>query len=300
MNAQEALVQLSHSTAEAVAEVLRTFCGDEVVTGSVAVLPRGANPLATMRPPIITADVSYAQGVSGGNMLAVPAAGAAKLARAMTGDKDVEAPEGGLSEVALAAVYEAMNQMMAAAATATGEALGTGVGSDTPRIATFDNPDAALDGLQQNVHVTAVTFEVDGELCRLIQLVPKTFSVRLTAALEEMDDAVTTGPADFIGPHDPAVSEALRDVKLHVWAELGRTHMVASRAVSLQPGAVVDLDRAVEDPVDLYVNGCRLGTGRLTVDDDAQWVIEILGLEPLENLGLDGVGEMLSRPVTTG
>ena len=264
-------------------------------------LPKGSNPLATMRPPIMTADVSYAEGVSGGNLLAVSMAGARKLAAAMT-DPDEAAPEaGGLSEVAVAAVTEAMNQMMAAAAEATGTLLGTGVGSDVPRVRTFDSADEAVKDLQQNVHVTSVTFELDGELCRLVQLVPKNFSVRMTADVEpEFDDVPLASPVTTAVMHDPAVSEALRGVKLHVWAELGRTRMVASQAVSLPPGAVVDLDRTVDDPVDLYVNGCRLGTGRLTIDEEQEWVVEITALEPRENLSLDLSGAQFSRRSTTG
>ena len=301
MNSQEALVELSHSTAEAVGQILRAFCGEGVTTGSVVVLPKGSNPLATMRPPIMTADVSYAEGVSGGNLLAVSIPGARKLAAAMTDGNDAAPETGGLSEVALAAVTEAMTQMMAAAAEATGTLLGTGVGSDAPQVRTFDSAEQALADVQQNVHVTSVTFELDGELCRLVQLVPKNFSVRMTAAVEpEFDDVPLASPVAPVVMHDPAVSEALRDVKLHVWAELGRTRMVASQAVSLPPGAVVDLDRTVEDPVDLYVNGCRFGTGHLTVDEEQEWVIEITALEPRENLNLDVSGAQFSRRSTTG
>jgi flagellar motor switch protein FliN/FliY len=300
MDSQEALVELSHSTAEAVCGVLRAFCGDGLEMGSVVVVPNGSNPLATMRPPIMTADVSYAQGVSGGNLLAVTMPGARKLAAAMTDESDVDAGE--LSEVALAAVTEAMNQMMAAAAKATGALLGAGVGSDPPQIRTVDSADAALADIQQNVHITSVTFELDGELCRLVQIVPKTFTVRMTAQADpEFDDVPLAVPpiVTEVMP-DPAISEALRDVKLRVWGELGRTRMVASHAVSLGPGAVVDLDRAVEDPVDLYVNGCRFGTGRLTVDGEEQWTVEITSLEPRENLNLEVSGAQFSRRSATG
>lgn len=72
----------------------------------------------------------------------------------------------------------------------------------------------------------------------------------------------------------------LGDVGVRVWAELGRVTMPMRRAVSLPPGAVVDLDRALEDPIDLYVNGRRFATGRLVTIDGAEWAIQIDTVTP--------------------
>jgi flagellar motor switch protein FliN/FliY len=286
MNTQDALVQLSHATAEAVEKVLRTFCGDDVTTGSVAVLPKGSNPLTMLSPPIIAADVSYADDVAGGHLFAVTLGGARRLAAAMTGDETVEAGDGGLSELELAAVGEAMSQVMAAAASATGGVLGAQVDVGPVRSRTLETSEAGLDGIEGSVLITTVAFEIGGEPCRLVQLVPRAFTVRVTTAVQrelELAAAATIPLASPSAAPHPAVSNALRDVNLRVWAELGRTKMVTSHAVALAPGAVVDLDRGVEDPVDLYVNGCRFGSGRLTLDDE-QWVVEIVALEPRENL----------------
>jgi len=63
-------------------------------------------------------------------------------------------------------------------------------------------------------------------------------------------------------------------VPVRVWAELGRSHMPVGRAVSLQPGAVVDLDAAPDDPVQLYVNGRRFGSGRLLLIDN-EWAVRV-------------------------
>jgi flagellar motor switch protein FliN len=66
---------------------------------------------------------------------------------------------------------------------------------------------------------------------------------------------------------------------VRVWAELGRTHMAVGRAVNLANGAVVDLDRAPDDPVDLFVNGRRFATGRLLLVDD-EWAVRIESVLP--------------------
>ena len=69
-------------------------------------------------------------------------------------------------------------------------------------------------------------FTVFGEPCRLIQLVPNAFVVRMTRALDELG-------AEYVGDGRRArrrtrrlgLDESLRAVKLRVWAELGRRRM---------------------------------------------------------------------------
>ncbi len=77
-------------------------------------------------------------------------------------------------------------------------------------------------------------------------------------------DREATLPADLLG-----------NVGVRVSAELGRVNMTIRRAVSLAPGAVVELDRELEDPIDLYVNGRRFATGRLVTLDGDEWAVSI-------------------------
>jgi flagellar motor switch protein FliN/FliY len=59
--------------------------------------------------------------------------------------------------------------------------------------------------------------------------------------------------------------------------------MPSGRIVALPTGAVVELDRAVEAPIDLYADGMRFATGRLVVADDgglAVRVESVLGASP--------------------
>jgi flagellar motor switch protein FliN/FliY len=67
-------------------------------------------------------------------------------------------------------------------------------------------------------------------------------------------------------------ADALLDVKVRVWAEIGRTRMPLADAVSLGEGTLVDLDREHDEPVELYVNGMRLGSGRL-VTVEGEWAL---------------------------
>src|SRR4051794_41965597 len=81
------------------------------------------------------------------------------------------------------------------------------------------------------------------------------------------------------GPADASVRDALgatlREVPLRVWAEVGRARLRSAEVASLGDGAIVELDRAADDPVDLYVNGSRIATGRLICIDGKEWAVRL-------------------------
>jgi flagellar motor switch protein FliN len=76
------------------------------------------------------------------------------------------------------------------------------------------------------------------------------------------------------GEPDTALIRSLGEVPVRVWAELGQARLSLAQIVALGVGTVVELDRHLEDPIDLYVNGLRLGHGELTVVDD-EWAVRI-------------------------
>ena len=49
-------------------------------------------------------------------------------------------------------------------------------------------------------------------------------------------------------------------------------------ALALGPGAIVPLDRAADDPVDVFVNGRRFSGGRLLVVD-GEWCVRLEALD---------------------
>jgi len=69
-------------------------------------------------------------------------------------------------------------------------------------------------------------------------------------------------------------AEALLDVKVRVWAEIGRTRMPLADAVALSEGVLVDLDREHHESIDLFVNGLHYGRGRL-VTVDGEWALTV-------------------------
>jgi len=160
-----------------------------------------------------------------------------------------------LSEFEMSAVGEAANQMLAAAAAAISVVLGEQIEISPPDTRILDHPDDASELFGKSPHACSTSFTVAGEPCRLIQLVPSAFVVRMARALDEMD--LEQGPAgdDVSDASDDlaeaatgpiSMSEALQDVGVRVWAELGRTHLPLGQALDLPIGAVVDLDRAAD------------------------------------------------------
>ena len=266
MNAEQALLRLGASTSEAVQGVLQMFAPEGVAPGSVRVVPPDESPFGEAMFPAIAADVSYVDGVTGGNVMVIGIEGARRLAAAMMGMDPMTVEAGGeLSELEFSAVGEAMNQMMSAAAMATSKVLDEEVEIAPPDVRQLEDANGGGDGWEHPGHATAVTFTFCGAPCLLVQLVPNAFIVRMTRALDEMTES-----------HDDApLGDALRDISVRVWAELGRTRMPSGRIVALPAGAVVELDRAVEAPIDLYADGMRFATGRLLVTEDGGLAVRV-------------------------
>lgn len=280
MTTEEALVSLAESTAEAVAGVLRMYVPDAVDVGGVTVAI-GSEPLKTFPLPCVAASVTYSDGATGGNVFAITMKGARLLAAAMMG-MEPEPDEGELSELELSAVSEATNQMMAAAAAATSRVLGHGIEISTPDSRNFTLPGEAEKAFEATPHSTAVPFSLLGEPCKLVQLVPNAFIVRMTRALQDRE-AVFIGPSSDMNAGVLA-PDSVRSIPVRVWAELGRTRMPVARAVGLPSGAVVELDHGADEPVDLLVNGKRFATGRLLLGTDDEWAVRIEQVLPFPEL----------------
>ncbi len=62
--------------------------------------------------------------------------------------------------------------------------------------------------------------------------------------------------------------EAVYDVPVEVWAVLGTAQIKVSDLLKLGRGAVIELDRAVGDPVDILVNQRKVAVGDIIVVED--------------------------------
>ncbi len=274
MNTDEALVSLGETAADAVLGVLSSLCADGVERGPATAVPAGSSPLESVSYPVVATDVSYTEGVSGGNVFTITRLGARRLAAAMMMQEPPAEDSGqDLDEIEFSALGEAMNQMMAASAGALAAALGYPVDISVPSTRVLADAGDADGVYPQTPYATSVSFTLLGEPCRLIQLVPNAFVVRMARALD-------TGDAEQEVQHhddgeDSGLSSLLRDVPVRVAAELGRATLSLQQVADPRPGAVIELNRSSEDPVDLCVNGQRFATGRLFLIDQTEWAMRI-------------------------
>ena len=303
MSSDAALTRLAQSSSEAVVGILEMFAPGKVEAGDVAVLEPGSNPLAGLPFPAVATNVSYVDGVTGGNVFVMTLEGARRLAAAMMGASEPE-PAGDsqeLTELEASAISEAMNQMMATAAAAISSVLGTEVEIGTPETRTFLAEYQTGNAYPASPHMVRAAFSVCGEPCRLVQLVPNAFVVRMDAALDELsaEPAPAPGAPAAAGAGVVPGAPSLAGIPVRVWAELGRASMPTAEVVGLPTGAVVELDRSPDEPIDLYVNGRRFATGRLVVVDGNDWAVRIESvLDPSSDTN-EIEGEVARWPVSS-
>jgi flagellar motor switch protein FliN/FliY len=278
VSASDALVRLGHSTAEACVGVLEMFAADKVRLGDVTTADDAKSAFAGVPVPTVAMSVSYVDGVTGGNVFLITLDGARLLAASMMGMDEPEDPDATeLSELELSAVSEAMNQMMASAAAATSVVLGTEVEISTPETKTFTSADEIAAAYPATPHAVRTAISICGEPARLVQLVPNAFVVRMSSALDDLGAEVAPDAPEARNAPITSLRAApsLSGIPVRVWAELGRTRMPSAQVVGLPPGAVVELDKQAEEPIDLYVNGTHFATGRLVVVDGTDWAVRI-------------------------
>ncbi len=280
MTPQEALTHLGDTVSAAVAATLEAHCPGAVATQPPEVLEDGADPAAGLALPAVASEAAYVGGATGGNLLLMPLPAVRALAAAMLGADPAVAdpdPSAELTEVERTAAGEAAGQLMSAAAAVVGSLLGQAVKIGEPEtkvVATAADASARRDGASA---IVSVSIDLLGHACRFVQLVPHAFVVRIARVLDERAAEVHDDGSSVQAPGGPGAlpTNLMSGVGVRVAAELGRVHMTIRRAVGLAPGAVVELDRELEDPIDLYVNGRRFATGRLVTLDGDEWAVSI-------------------------
>lgn len=94
----------------------------------------------------------------------------------------------------------------------------------------------------------------------------------LTPLLPDMAD-VSLDQGQDIGPVPTAAKTAadlehVFDVPVTVSAVLGRTRVEIASLVALGPGAVLELDRRVGEPIDVFVNNRLVARGEVVLIDE--------------------------------
>lgn len=205
-------------------------------------------------------------------------------------------------EMLVSGAGEAMNQMMGSATTALAEFLGAAVTISPPEVLVLDSEQAAdrlrpsggqlvrvtfhlhVEGLIESVFYQLYDAEVLPGLVELgTRAAQRVAGVQPTSASptpppptppEPLRTAPAARPVEFV-PLEPRPVpaagrniELLLDVPLQVTVELGRTRMKIRDVLSLGLGAVIELERAAGEPVDLYVNDRLFARGEVVVIEE--------------------------------
>lgn len=263
MSQDEALYELTYQTLTEVVSRLEMLAGAGAAEpGDISIATDGQDPFAGVTFPAVGAAVAYTDGVTGGNVMVIPITAARTLAARMMGMEQAEPRPSGeleLDEMELSAIGEAMNQMMAGAAAATGTYLEQHIDITPPDVRVLQTARDGASMLHREQHVTVADVLIAGTTCRLVQLVPSAFVLRMARALEHAMSYSLDG--------EP-LGDLLVDIPVRIWAELGRTRLPIHRVVGMTVGEVVALDHEVDDPIDIYVDGMWFATGRLVPHDD--------------------------------
>jgi flagellar motor switch protein FliN len=70
------------------------------------------------------------------------------------------------------------------------------------------------------------------------------------------------------GLSEPRSLTLLNDVHMEITAELGRCRLKVRDIVALEPGSVIELDKAAGSPIDVLVNGAIVWHGEVVVVDE--------------------------------
>lgn len=82
---------------------------------------------------------------------------------------------------------------------------------------------------------------------------------------ENQDISATLGNE---GDASNVTLEAVYDIPVQISVILGSTNMQVSQLLKLGRGAVVELDRKVGEPIDIYVNNRLIAKGEVVVVED--------------------------------
>ena len=99
---------------------------------------------------------------------------------------------------------------------------------------------------------------------------------------DEPQTETTDAPSTEVAPQEVRQLDRILDIPVRISAVLGKTRMSVDELMKLSAGAVIELDRKVGEPIDLYVNDRLIARGELVMVDGS------LGVTMTEIMNDDG------------
>jgi flagellar motor switch protein FliN/FliY len=277
VNAEQALRRLASAAAEAAAATLSSLTGEHVHASTPLVVVEGDPATGGFPGPAVVIAVGYVADGGGGHVLVLAESTARRLAETITGEKSWAGEFGELGELERSALEELGGRAAQAAAGHAADVLGHVPPTSAPEVALVADPEAAV-RTDTTAHAAVTTLAIGDDEALLVHLVAAHQLERTAERLERRDPSTrpwTPGPPPLVDFLATGVEDALTDVPVRVWAELGRAAVPLGAAARLDGGAIVELDEDVDDPITLYAGGSPFALGRLLRGDDGAWAVRI-------------------------
>ncbi|MEW6661752.1 MAG: flagellar motor switch phosphatase FliY [Bacillota bacterium] len=261
---------------------------------------------SSFEAPYVVVEVDFNKGLKGSNLLIINERDAAIIADIMMGGDGLKPPNK-LTELHLSAVAEAMNQMIGSAATSMSAMFGRGVGISPPIVSAVDFENTSyVSPLINGEDIVVIHFRmeigvlIDSEIMQVMPL--KVAKEEVNLLLNPPTPGHTPPPvrADHpVSGKEPLAAQAVNyqplppetknlelilDVPLSVTVVLARTRRPIKEVLGLVPGAILEMDKLADEPVEILVNGTLIAQGEVVVIGENFGVRITSILSPVERL----------------
>lgn len=225
----------------------------------------------SLSDPFVVSQLQYSQAVCGPTAFLFEKKEGALIADLMMGGEGSAPPEE-IDDVHLGAVSEVTAQMIGACSKVFEDVTGKIISLSTPetKLADFSKKEETIDILKEE-DLLKVTYSfsvkdlfVEG---KLIQLMPISLASEMVSVLSPLKEEVKEPVFEKIIKPEGNLA-LLMDVPMRVTVELGRTSMLIKDILGIGIGSVVELERLVDEPADLLVNGRLIARGQVVLIDD--------------------------------
>ncbi|MBJ7470327.1 MAG: FliM/FliN family flagellar motor switch protein [Solirubrobacteraceae bacterium] len=278
--------------AAAATEAARATLPEQVQVGAITPLPRGADPFVGAERPLLMAATRWTLVAPGGVLLGgAPAAMAAILGFDVPARPTPVAPEDRKpddppppkwTDLVADAARESATTVTQAIASAIAPVADLPPDCSATQVSMSDDEAAIRAEVGPIPDAVIVTLHADEHEVRLVVVVPGIMVARLGVSQEP------AAPAPAAGADEPAAApstalraeldRALSAVPLKLEIGMGHANIPLARVLHLQDGEVLELEEAVDAPVDLVSDGTRVAFGDLEVSDHGTLVLHVTGI----------------------
>lgn len=245
-----------------------------------------------MKIPYVVVTIKFEKGLEGSNLLLIKTEDASIIADIMMGGDGTEKHKE-LNEIELSAVAEAMNQMIGSAATSIATMLNRPIEISSPEIEVW----AELADIQKSKYSLEDEFVKIGFKMTIEGLLESNImQLYSLAAVKDIVDVLTSGLSNTDQSQEikenidhnelisntqtnnpinenekqalPKNMELLLDVLLDLNVVFGKTKKPIKEILTFGVGTVIELNEAIDEPLEIYVNNKLIAYGEVVAVDE--------------------------------